>query len=160
MAKKGVAGYIRKITLITLGKVVILLIMLAVIIPNSFVQVEATAPLPTYEIRIYPSSKNPLETHIMQATAYTHTGNPTKSGVYPTPNYTVAADPDVLPIGTAILINKQGPYIVEDTGCKNNVINSDGYYQHIQGNRIDIFMNTRAECIEFGRKEVEIVVIK
>ena len=96
----------------------------------------------------------------MMATAYTHTGYNTASGVYPTSNNSIAGDPAILPLGTMVLIDGCGPYRVEDTGCRNGVVAPDGYYQHIQGNRIDIFMETKAECIEFGRKEVRVTILR
>ena len=40
----------------------------------------------------------------MSATAYTHTGNPTASGVYPTAYHTVSVDPNVIPLGTKMYI--------------------------------------------------------
>jgi len=95
----------------------------------------------------------------MEATAYTHTGNNTASGAYPRANHTVAADPDVLPIGTMVLIDGKGPYRVEDTGLRCGTMGPNGYYLHVQGNRIDIFMDTRAECLEFGRRQVQIEVL-
>ncbi|HPO27870.1 MAG TPA: 3D domain-containing protein, partial [Petrotogaceae bacterium] len=59
----------------------------------------------------------------------------TKSGVVPTNFQTIAADPNVLPLGTVVYIPKytdmpnNGFFVVEDTGGK------------IIGNRIDVYIN-------------------
>ena len=107
-----------------------------------------------------PSRGRVVRTHNMEATAYTHTGNNTASGAYPRANHTVAADPDVLPIGTMVLIDGKGPYRVEDAGLRCGTMGPNGYYLHVQGNRIDIFMDTRAECLEFGRRQVRVEVLR
>ncbi len=107
-----------------------------------------------------PSRGRVVRAYIMEATAYTHTGNNTASGAYPRANHTVAADPDVLPIGTMVLIDGKGPYRVEDTGLRCGTMGPNGYYLHVQGNRIDIFMDTRAECLEFGRRQVRVEALK
>ncbi len=60
---------------------------------------------------------------------------------------TVAADPQVLPAGTKIYIPGYGPGVVEDTGSA------------IQGNKLDIFMGTNDEAIQWGRKNVEVVIL-
>jgi 3D (Asp-Asp-Asp) domain-containing protein len=84
------------------------------------------------------------------ATAYAITGI-TASGEW-THRHVVAADPDLLPIGTRIKIRHagrySGEYVVADTGTK------------IQGRRLDIYMPTDAECKKFGVKHVQIKVIQ
>jgi len=84
------------------------------------------------------------------ATAYAITGI-TASGEW-THRHVVAADPDLLPIGTRIKIRHagrySGEYVVADTGAK------------IQGRRLDIYMPTDAECKKFGVKHVQIKVIQ
>jgi len=84
------------------------------------------------------------------ATAYAITGI-TASGEW-THRHVVAADPDLLPIGTRIKIQHagrySGEYVVADTGAK------------IQGRRLDIYMPTDAECKKFGVKRVKIKVIQ
>ena len=84
------------------------------------------------------------------ATAYAITGI-TASGEW-THRHVVAADPDLLPIGTRIKIRRagrySGEYVVADTGAK------------IQGRRLDIYMPTDAECKKFGVKRVKVKVIQ
>jgi 3D (Asp-Asp-Asp) domain-containing protein len=84
------------------------------------------------------------------ATAYSQTGI-TASGEY-THRHIVAADPDILPIGTRILIRHagkySGEYVVADTGGK------------IQGHRLDLYFPSTRECKEFGVKHVEVEVVE
>ncbi|HEY3455055.1 MAG TPA: 3D domain-containing protein [Bryobacteraceae bacterium] len=84
------------------------------------------------------------------ATAYAITGI-TASGEW-THRHVVAADPDLLPIGTRIKIRRagrySGEYVVADTGAK------------IQGRRLDIYMPTEAECKKFGVKRVKVKVVQ
>ncbi len=84
------------------------------------------------------------------ATAYSQTGI-TASGQY-THRHIVAADPDILPIGTRILIRHagkySGEYVVADTGGK------------IQGHRLDLYFPSTRECRNFGVKRVEVQVIE
>jgi 3D (Asp-Asp-Asp) domain-containing protein len=84
------------------------------------------------------------------ATAYAITGI-TASGEW-THRHVVAADPDILPIGTRINIQHagrySGEYVVADTGAK------------IQGRRLDIYMPSAAECKKFGVKRVKIKIIQ
>jgi 3D (Asp-Asp-Asp) domain-containing protein len=84
------------------------------------------------------------------ATAYSQAGV-TASGIH-TDRHVVAADPDVLPIGSRIKIKKagrySGEYVVADTGRK------------IQGRRLDIFMPSEKACTRFGRKRVTVRVLQ
>ena len=84
------------------------------------------------------------------ATAYSQTGI-TASGQY-THRHVVAADPDILPIGSRIRIRNagkySGEYVVADTGGK------------IQGRRLDIYMPNTRECIKFGARHVRVRVIE
>lgn len=85
---------------------------------------------------------------IANCTAYTHTGNPTASGVMPVAGVTVAADPSVFPLGTRIYIPYfNNTFIVQDTGGA------------VKGNVIDIFMDTYDECVQFGRRDLEAYVV-
>ena len=73
---------------------------------------------------------------LFQATAYTHTGNPTATGTMPKRG-TIAADPSVLPYGTRIFIPGYGYGVVADCGGL------------IQGNRLDLFMESREEAVNW-----------
>ena len=75
-------------------------------------------------------------------TAYCIYGR-TASGTTTTPNRTIAADPSVLPYGTEVIINGQ-KYVVEDTGGA------------IRNNRIDIYMSTYNEAINWGVRNVDV----
>ena len=87
---------------------------------------------------------------IYTATAYSQSGI-TASGVV-TARHIVAADPDVLPIGSRIKIKHagrySGEYVVADTGRK------------IEGRRLDIYMPNTEKCLKFGKKQVKVRVIK
>ena len=57
-----------------------------------------------------------------------------QSGTAPRPDYTVAADPDVFPLGSRIRIGEI-IYLVEDTGAS------------IKGNVVDIYYETHEEAV-------------
>ena len=59
----------------------------------------------------------------------------------------IAVDPDVIPLGTRIEIKDMGFFTAEDTGGK------------IEGNRIDIYFDSKKEAKEFGRKGVWIKIM-
>lgn len=52
----------------------------------------------------------------------------------------VAVDPDVIPLGSHIVIDGIGERVAADTGGS------------IKGNRLDIWMSSRDDCIQFGRQ--------
>ncbi len=91
----------------------------------------------------------------MNASAYTYgddggnitaTGQQTRRGL-------VAVDPDVIPLGTKLYIETaDGKYIygtavAADTGGA------------IKGNKIDLFMESYQECINFGRRDVNVYIL-
>jgi 3D (Asp-Asp-Asp) domain-containing protein len=84
------------------------------------------------------------------ATAYAQHGI-TASGEY-AHRHVVAADPDILPIGTRLKIKGaggySGEYVVADTGDK------------IQGRRLDIYLPDASACRRFGVKRVSVRVIE
>lgn len=65
----------------------------------------------------------------------------TKTGTKATAGRTVAVDPKVIPLGSTILIDGQYEYIAEDVGGA------------IKGKKIDIFHNTHAEALQYGRQK-------
>jgi 3D (Asp-Asp-Asp) domain-containing protein len=85
-----------------------------------------------------------------QATAYAVSGI-TASGEW-THRHVVAADPDVLPIGSRIKVKRagrySGEYVVADTGAK------------IVGRKLDIYMPSKEECVKFGSRRVRVRVIQ
>jgi 3D (Asp-Asp-Asp) domain-containing protein len=75
------------------------------------------------------------------ATAYTYTGHRTFTGTVPIRG-TVAVDPKVIPLGTRLWVEGYGPGIAVDTGGA------------IRGRKVDLFMTSRSECLNFGRRVV------
>jgi len=69
----------------------------------------------------------------------------TKSGTIPTAGRTIGVDPEVIPLGTTVLINGI-EYVAEDIGGGVN------------GNHIDIFFDTHEEACAFGIQEAEVII--
>ncbi len=67
----------------------------------------------------------------------------TASGTVATAGRTIAADTNDLPFGSEVIINGR-TYVVEDRGGA------------IRGKRIDIFFDTHAAALEFGRQSIEV----
>ena len=65
---------------------------------------------------------------------------------------TIAADPKRIPYGTKLYIPEYGYGIVEDTG---SVLRKDK-----DNIRIDVYMDTYEEAIEWGKKEMTIYIIE
>jgi len=87
------------------------------------------------------------EVRTMEATAYTHTGNRTFTGVWPQVGM-VAVDPKVIPLGQRLYVVGYGFAVAKDTGGA------------IKGDRIDVFLETRQEALRWGRKMVRVYVLK
>ena len=81
-------------------------------------------------------------------TFYTHTGNRTKTGVYPKIQRTIAVDSKIIPLGSVLYVEDYGVFIAEDTGGK------------IKGQRLDIFVNTKQEAVNLGVKKARVYLIK
>jgi len=82
------------------------------------------------------------------ATAYCLKGR-TASGIDTRPGV-IAADPRVLPMGTVVHLRAgryTGTYTVMDTGSR------------IRGRRVDVYVPTHKEAVQFGRQQVKIKVI-
>ena len=61
---------------------------------------------------------------------------------------TIAVDPKVIPYGTKVYIPMYNKvFIAEDCGGA------------IKGNKIDIYMNSTQECLNFGRRNIEIKIL-
>jgi len=89
---------------------------------------------------------------IMEASAYTksheeqtHKGI-TKSGTQVSRGI-VSVDPRIIPLKTKLYIEGYGEAIALDTGGA------------IKGNRIDLYMNTKKEAFEFGRKNLKVFIL-
>ncbi len=90
---------------------------------------------------------------VMEATAYDPTaGSKTAMGTKARVG-AVAVDPKVIPLGTKLYIESMdgfptyGYAVAEDTGGA------------IKGNRIDLFYNTNAQALKFGRRNVKVYVL-
>ncbi len=83
----------------------------------------------------------------MVATAYTHTGNPTYTDVWPQEGM-VAVDPSVIPLGSWLYVEGYGFCRAMDIGSA------------IKGNRIDLFFDTRKEALRWGVRKVRVYVLK
>ena len=93
--------------------------------------------------------------YTMSATAYTYGedgGNRTATGIRPYRGV-VAVDPSVIPLGTKLYIEtSDGKYVYGEAVAAD--IGSA-----IKGNRIDVFLESRSECLSFGRRTVNVYVI-
>ncbi len=88
---------------------------------------------------------------VMEASAYlptdgggsciTATGIPATHGV-------VAVDPDVIPLGTRVYIPGYGVAIAADTGGM------------IEGEMIDLCMEDYDDCIQFGRRDIDVYILE
>ncbi|HQR39345.1 MAG TPA: 3D domain-containing protein [Blastocatellia bacterium] len=90
-----------------------------------------------------------VNTSTFRATAYCLKGQ-TAAGVSVRRGI-IAADPKVLPLGSVVRIHAgdySGIYTVMDTGGA------------IRGQRIDIYIPTRAEAVRFGSRKVKVEVIR
>ncbi|WP_303863729.1 3D domain-containing protein [Alkalibaculum bacchi] len=88
-----------------------------------------------------------VKTITVEATAY-YVGNRTASGTNPSANRTIAASSNYS-FGTKMYIPALGnTYVVEDRGGA------------VTGNKIDIYFNTREECVRFGRKTLQVQVLQ
>ena len=105
--------------------------------------------------RLHPNTraakKPPSGELAFTATAYCK-GTVTATGTTPTER-TVAADPDVLPMGSRIRLTGldkryNRTYVVTDTGA------------NIQGRRIDLYMRNCREAIAFGRRPARVSILR
>lgn len=90
----------------------------------------------------------------MEATAYTDDKQSqgkwvgqTATGVKPQIGV-VAVDPKIIPLGTRLYVEGYGQAIAGDTGGA------------IKGNRIDVFLPNRGDCMRFGRQKVKVRVVE
>lgn len=98
-----------------------------------------------------PAGRRDSRAVVFTATAYC-TGTITATGTRPNER-TVAADPKVLPLGSRIRLSGlekryNRAYVVGDTGGL------------IRGRRIDLYMRDCKEAIAFGRRSVEVLVLR
>ncbi|HYP05506.1 MAG TPA: 3D domain-containing protein [Bryobacteraceae bacterium] len=76
----------------------------------------------------------------------------TSEGSKPIAGTTIAADPQILPMGSRVQVTGAGKYsgiyTVSDKGGA------------IKGNKVDIFVGSREEALEFGRKQVYVALLQ
>lgn len=128
---------------------IIFILFVALCITIIFNPVPVLAPVIIPEVvqeyqELEPQEPEP-ETVIFEATAYTWTGYRTATGTWPSRG-TVAVDPRVIPLGTELYIEGYGPAVAADTGGA------------IQGHRVDLYMDSKNECLQWGRRKVEVQI--
>lgn len=131
-------------------KIVPAILIVVALILSPVTPIEAPEPLEPAgtDILEYRQIEAPEpEVMIFEATAYTWTGNQTATGTWPSRG-TIAVDPAIIPLGTRLYVEGYGEGIAEDVGGA------------IQGEIIDLYMESEAECWEFGRRQVEVRVLK
>ena len=64
----------------------------------------------------------------------------------PVSGRTIAVDPNVIPLGSKVLINGN-VYIAEDTGSA------------IKGKKIDIYFGSHSQALNYGRRTVEVYLL-
>ena len=91
-------------------------------------------------------------TYVAEVSAYTATDDQcgksdgiTASGTHVKQGRTIAA-PSWIPFGTTVVINGIS-YVCEDRGSE------------IKGNHLDIYMDSREDAVEFGRKEMRVTIL-
>lgn len=95
-----------------------------------------------------PQGIRSAKTLILKATAYHEPeGSLTKSGTLSRVG-AVAVDPDVIPLGTKLYVEGYGYCVAEDTGGL------------IKGNRIDLYFDSEAECIDWGVRDVIVHILE
>ena len=96
------------------------------------------------------SGATALTTLTMSSTAYTG-GTLTATGTKPVYNpggiSTIAVDPNVIPLGSKVYVSGYGTAIAADTGGA------------IKGNIVDVYFNTEADCIAWGRRTVTVEIL-
>lgn len=83
----------------------------------------------------------------MNASAYSHTGRNTASGVYPYKG-AVAVDPRVIPLGSKLYIEGYGYAKALDIGSS------------IKGNRVDLFFDSNSQALRWGRRTVTVYILE
>lgn len=91
------------------------------------------------EINSHSNKENTVLEGVYSITAYTATGYPMANGEYPYVGCAASCD---FPIGTVLVIEGIGTYVIKDVCPTSGVI--------------DIYMNSYDECIQFGRQTANV----
>lgn len=112
------------------------------------------APAPAESAPVVEAAAPSSKEIIVEATAYTAScegcSGITATGIdlLANPNQKViSVDPSVIPLGSKVYVEGYGEAIAGDTGGA------------IKGNKIDIFIPTKQEAINFGRKQVKVTIL-
>jgi 3D (Asp-Asp-Asp) domain-containing protein/LysM repeat protein len=115
---------------------------------------EAQAPAPTESAPAVEAAAPSQKEITVEATAYTAScegcSGITATGInlLENPNQKViSVDPTVIPLGTKVYVEGYGEAIAGDTGGA------------IKGNKIDIFIPSKQEAINFGRKQLKVTIL-
>lgn len=96
-----------------------------------------------------PESPDDISYSIQVKSYAYYTGTITATGTKPIFGRTIAVDPTVIPYGSRIYIPEfDKTFIAEDCGGG------------IKGNKIDIYMNTEQECLNWGVRNITIYILK
>ncbi len=115
---------------------------------DTWIEVQPQPRVVAYGSSAYPAvAARAGDTLKVVATAYTHTGNRTATGIWPHRGI-VAVDPRVIPLGTRLYVEGYGYAVAQDTGGL------------IKGNRIDIFVDNESEAIQWGRRPVTVRILE
>jgi 3D (Asp-Asp-Asp) domain-containing protein len=87
------------------------------------------------------------EARYVIASAYTYTGSRTSTGRTPAVGM-VAVDPSVIPMGTRMYVEGYGYAYAADRGGD------------IKGDRVDLFMEEKSQCLNWGRRKVKIYLLE
>jgi 3D (Asp-Asp-Asp) domain-containing protein/LysM repeat protein len=114
--------------------------------------VEATIPAPATSAAEAPAASS--KEIIVEATAYTAScegcSGITATGInlIENPNQKViSVDPSVIPLGSRVYVEGYGEAIAGDTGGA------------IKGNKIDVFIPSKQDAINFGRKQLKVTIL-
>lgn len=114
-------------------------------------KVVATASGSTASRGSIPAELSYSKAYAVVATAYAGDGI-TASGAVPVRNpggwSTIAVDRSIIPLGTRVYVENYGYAIAQDVGGA------------IKGNKIDVFLNSTAEALRWGRRTVTIYILK
>ena len=95
-----------------------------------------------------PNGRTCVKVLTCKATAYHEPeGSLTKSGTLSRVG-AIAVDPGVIPLGTELYVEGYGYCVAEDTGGL------------IKGNRIDIYLDSEAECVNWGVRDVTVYILE
>ena len=95
-----------------------------------------------------PNGRTCMKVLTCKATAYHEPeGSLTKSGTLSRVG-AIAVDPSVIPLGTELYVEGYGYCVAEDTGGL------------IKGNRIDIYLDSEAECVNWGVRDVTVYILE